>query len=68
MVACGSSNLAAQSVIHLIKLLRVFDSASIIEGSEFMYYDVPPTRPGIVVISQSGETKDLLKALYEAKI
>ena len=38
-----------------------------IEASEFNSHDIPKINPGVVVISQSGETKDLITAVEHAK-
>lgn len=34
-----------------------------IEASEFNINDIPNSKPGFVLLSQSGETKDLIVAL-----
>lgn len=67
LLGCGSSYLAAQAVVPYYRSLHIFDTVSAFEGSEFNQNDISCNAPGVIVISQSGETKDLITALEIAK-
>lgn len=67
LLACGSSFNAALSVLPLMKRLKLFDSVNAIEASEFMSYDISHLSPGMIVVSQSGETKDIMRVLSEVR-
>ena len=60
--ACGTSLHAAQYAEKLMKKLAVFDWVSSIDAAETDAKDFPnvkdPSEAGLIVVSQSGETKD----------
>jgi glucosamine--fructose-6-phosphate aminotransferase (isomerizing) len=67
VVACGSSYYASTFAGDFFKILRVFDSFNVIEGSEFTEHDLPGgDHAGLIIVSQSGETRDLHDALKVA--
>lgn len=51
MLACGTSLNAAYSVMHIFKLLKIFESVTAIEASEFNMNDLPKNKPGVITIS-----------------
>ena len=63
IVACGTSFFAGQYASKIFKLLSCFDTVQVIEASEFSDLDIPESNPGILLISQSGETADIYKAV-----
>ena len=63
IVACGSSFFAGLYASRIFKMLGCFDTVQVIEASEFTDLDIPMNGPGILLISQSGETADVFKAV-----
>ena len=45
-----------------MKLFQVFDTVSYIEASDFHEFDIPKHDAGVICITQSGETADILQA------
>jgi len=64
----GSSLYSAQYVAALMRHLGCFETASSVDASEMSYQDfVPPFgTTGLLAISQSGESKDVLQQLRTA--
>jgi glutamine---fructose-6-phosphate transaminase (isomerizing) len=63
-LGCGTSYNAAQVGLHYFKTLNCKKTFSVIDGADFEYYDVADDTPTILILlSQSGETKDLHRAL-----
>jgi len=58
---------AAYAVMHILKSLKIFESVTAIEASEFNLNDLPNNKPGVIVISQSGETKDIIRVMQDIK-
>lgn len=68
LLACGTSYHAAQIGARFFKELGVQASIEVIDGADFELSDLPPNRTsGLILLSQSGETKDLYRALQLAK-
>lgn len=69
LLGCGTSLNAARLGVKYFKMLQCFDSVQAIDASEFNIKDLP--RPlnsvGILVLTQSGETKDVHRAMELAK-
>ncbi|KAM3135541.1 hypothetical protein pb186bvf_012397 [Paramecium bursaria] len=63
LVGCGSSYNAALCVQQIFKSFRMFDSVQCFEASEFNHQDLPLSNCVAILISQSGETKDILRVL-----
>lgn len=60
LLGCGTSEHAALAVQHIFKNICNFTTVQVINASEFSCLDVPKHgKTGIIMISQSGETKDL---------
>jgi glucosamine--fructose-6-phosphate aminotransferase (isomerizing) len=68
LLGCGTSYFAALYGMHYLKYLCKFNTVQVFDGAEFNDYDIP--KIGITVfilISQSGETKDLHRCIDIAK-
>jgi glucosamine--fructose-6-phosphate aminotransferase (isomerizing) len=60
LLGCGTSYHSGLWSTHIFKSLDIFDTVSIYDGADFTYRDVPRKgNTGIILLSQSGETKDL---------
>ena len=60
LLGCGTSYFAGLSVSHLFKQYLDFQSVQVCDGAEFNEYDIPRNgKVCAILISQSGETKDL---------
>jgi glucosamine--fructose-6-phosphate aminotransferase (isomerizing) len=60
LLGCGTSEHSALAVQHIFKNICNFTTVQVINASEFSSSDVPKHgKTGIIMISQSGETKDL---------
>jgi glutamine---fructose-6-phosphate transaminase (isomerizing) len=68
--ACGTSLHASKYGERLMKHLQSFDSVSCIDAAETEAKDFPcsssPTETGLIVVSQSGETKDVARVVNTA--
>lgn len=67
-LACGTSYHAAQIGMKFLKEFRSNFTMEVIDGADFEETDLPPNKNTILVLlSQSGETKDLYRALVIGK-
>ncbi len=76
LLGCGTSYHAGLWALDLFKSLDIFDTVTIYDGAEFGEHDIPgrrangtnrPTcRTGLILLSQSGETRDLHRCLQIA--
>ncbi|CAN0313307.1 unnamed protein product [Pylaiella littoralis] len=66
--ACGTSLYASQYGAKLIRDLGAVDSCSAHDAAELRVQDIPKSHGGIIAVSQSGETRDTLKALKAAEM
>ena len=67
--ACGTSLNAARYAEKIMKTLRSFDSVVSLDAAETDAKDFPgsdPKETGVVVVSQSGETKDVHRVVKTA--
>ena len=63
-LACGTSYNAALCGLHYFKDLCNFNTMHIIDGAEFTEKDIPKMgNTALVMLSQSGETKDLHRCI-----
>jgi len=63
-LACGTSYHAALCGIHYFKDLCNFNTIQIVDGAEFTEKDIPKFgNTALVMLSQSGETKDLHRCI-----
>ena len=68
LLGCGSSYNAALYGAHFFKLLCNFETVQVFDGAELSILDLPKTSNkavalGFILISQSGETKDLYRCI-----
>lgn len=63
LLGCGTSLHAALFGAHIFKQLGVLNTVQAVDGSEFTEPDIPKEKPGVIAISQSGETYDVLRPL-----
>ena len=68
IVASGTSLNAGLIGSIYMKMLKSIDNINIVEASEFCEYDIPNYgTTGLLVLSQSGETRDVSRAMEIAK-
>ena len=68
LLGCGTSYNAANYSLHYFKDLCKFNSVQLIDGADFTILDVPKKgRTCLILLSQSGETKDLHRCIAIAK-
>ena len=63
LLGCGTSYHAGLIGAKMIQQLRCFSSVQALDASEFTELDMPAGRTVFVLLSQSGETKDLHRCL-----
>ena len=68
LLGCGTSYYAGLWSLDLFKSLGGFDTVSIYDGADFQFKDIPRRgTTGVILLSQSGETKDLHRCIQIAK-
>ena len=68
LLGCGTSLNAAKFAIHYFKLLCGFSSVSFLDGADFGPNDISPFgNTALILLSQSGETKDLHRCIEIAE-
>lgn len=68
LLGCGTSYHAGLWSMDIFKSLDIFDTVSCFDGAEFNIKDVPKKgKTGVILLSQSGETKDLHRCIQIAK-
>lgn len=68
LLACGTSFNAGHFTIDYFKDLCKFNNVQIIDGADFKFLDVPKKgKTCLILLSQSGETKDLHRCIDIAK-
>lgn len=68
LLGCGTSYHAGLWSLDIFKSLEIFDTISIYDGAEFSIKDVPRQgKTGLILLSQSGETKDLHRCIEIAR-
>jgi glutamine---fructose-6-phosphate transaminase (isomerizing) len=66
ILGCGTSYNAGQIGCYMMKQLKCFTTVTCIDASEFTVDDIPnsnKSKTGFVMLSQSGETKDLHRCM-----
>lgn len=63
ILGCGTSFNAGLWASHMFKEMRLFKSVLVVDGAEFCKYDIPMGKTVFVLLSQSGETRDLIRCL-----
>lgn len=67
ILGCGTSLHAGLYSSHLIKKISGFNTVTVLDGADFNTYDIPKNgSTAVICLSQSGETKDLHRALVIA--
>jgi len=68
ILGCGTSYNAGLYGMHYLKTLCNFNIVQVIDGTEFNEYDIPKIgNTACILISQSGETKDLHRCIDVTK-
>jgi glucosamine--fructose-6-phosphate aminotransferase (isomerizing) len=68
ILGCGTSYFAGQYGAYFFKQLCEFDTVEVFDGAELNEYDIPKKGNTVfILISQSGETKDLHRCIEIAK-
>ena len=67
LLGCGTSYNSGHWSIALFKSFSIFKSVTMYDGAEFTENDIPDGICGFVLLSQSGETRDLIACLDIAK-
>jgi len=68
LIGCGTSYYAGLASSRIFKKICNFNSVQVIDGGEFDITDLPKNdNNGIILLSQSGETRDLLNAIETIK-
>jgi glucosamine--fructose-6-phosphate aminotransferase (isomerizing) len=68
ILGCGTSYHAGLWCLDIFKNLDIFHTVVVYDGAEFNVKDIPKIgNSGIVLLSQSGETKDLHRCIQIAK-
>jgi glucosamine--fructose-6-phosphate aminotransferase (isomerizing) len=64
LLGCGTSYHSGLWSLSIFKSLSIFDTVSLYDGADFNYQDIPKRgKTACVLISQSGETKDLHRCI-----
>jgi glucosamine--fructose-6-phosphate aminotransferase (isomerizing) len=68
LLGCGTSYNAGLLGVHFLKELCHFNTVQMFDGAEFNLNDVPKKgKTALILLSQSGETKDLHRCIEIAK-
>ena len=68
LLGCGTSYNAALYGMNYLKNICIFNTVQVFDGAEFNHTDIPKNgKTVLVLISQSGETKDLHRCIQIAK-
>lgn len=67
LTGCGTSKFAAELGAKIMRDLDCFDSVLVLDSAEVRSSDIPKKRSGMLVVSQSGETKDVHRAVKLAE-
>jgi len=67
IAACGTSYFAGMYGARLMRSLRAFDTVTTMDASEVSPEFFPHKKGGLLVISQSGETKDTHRSVVQAQ-
>jgi glucosamine--fructose-6-phosphate aminotransferase (isomerizing) len=68
LLGCGTSYHAGMIGVHYLKEIGGFNSVQLFDGAEFGEIDIPKMgKTGLILLSQSGETKDLHRCIQIAQ-
>lgn len=60
LLGCGTSYHSGMHCLNILKQISGFDTVQVFDGAEFTKYDIPKSgKTALLMLSQSGETKDL---------
>ncbi|ETW18052.1 glutamine-fructose-6-phosphate transaminase (isomerizing) [Plasmodium falciparum NF135/5.C10] len=62
LVGCGTSYYAALFAKYLMNYLNCFNTVQVMDPIDFNISVIPKEKEGVIFISQSGETRDVIKA------
>ena len=68
IAACGTSFFASLYGAHLMRSINSFETVQPIDAAELVAEFIPKHNPGLLVVTQSGETKDAHRALQLAQM
>jgi glucosamine--fructose-6-phosphate aminotransferase (isomerizing) len=69
ILGCGTSYFAALYGMHFFKRLCNLNTVSVFDGADFCEHDIPKYgKSALILVSQSGETKDLHRCIGIADI
>jgi len=64
ILGCGTSYFAGLYGMHFFKRLSNLNTVQVFDGAEFSNYDIPRVgKTAVILVSQSGETKDLHRCI-----
>ena len=63
IIATGTSYYASLFVINLFRKLDIFNTVQLIDACEFDSFHIPKENPIALIVSQSGESKEILSSL-----
>lgn len=66
-LGCGSSYNAALAGAHYMQIFETFDVISTIEASNFYKWDMPKGKVGVICLTQSGESADIIRSMKLTK-
>jgi glucosamine--fructose-6-phosphate aminotransferase (isomerizing) len=67
IVACGTSYHAGLLGAKYFRMLKCFNTVNVIDAAELIESDIPENGAGMIVLSQSGETRDVYTVMQMAK-
>jgi len=68
LLGCGTSFYSSMWAVNIFKSLEIFDTVTVYDGADFNYKDIPRNgKTALILVSQSGETRDLYKCIQIAK-
>jgi glucosamine--fructose-6-phosphate aminotransferase (isomerizing) len=67
LTGCGTSKYAAEFGAKLMRELGCFHTVSVMDSAEVRHFDIPHHRGAVMAVSQSGETKDVHRAIKLAQ-
>lgn len=66
-LGCGSSYNASLAGAHYLQVFETFDVVTSIEASNFYKWDLPKGKVGVICLTQSGESADIIRAMKLTK-
>jgi glucosamine--fructose-6-phosphate aminotransferase (isomerizing) len=68
ILGCGTSYYSGLWATHMFKEYDIFETITCFDGAEFTINDIPKkNKTALILLSQSGETKDLHRCILMAK-